>query len=164
MKYAKKNVTEEELRKKVNEGLEQEKARTKLPRNYIYDIPSIDEDLFGEGKQVQFDCENITDPDNEESWFCWPEMRTVGYATLENGLEVCWYSAGGDWEAPIAFIVYLGEDDQLHAYVPERGNCYNKKFKSAYGNNDDYEEADDDGFDQYEMEKDIIENIVFRGA
>jgi len=46
-------------------------------------------------------------------------------------------AAGGDWEYPVFFVVYLDEDGQtLRAYVPKEGNVWNHKTNSAFGNND----------------------------
>jgi len=83
-------------------------------------------------KKIDFDCENVTDPDDEEG-FDMPGF-THGYDTLPNGVPVCWCGAGGDWEMPLAFCLYIGEDSSLRAYVPKDGNCYNFETKKAIGN------------------------------
>jgi hypothetical protein len=41
--------------------------------------------------------------------------------------------AGGDWESPVIFALYLDPKGVLRGYVPEDGNTYDKKYKTAYG-------------------------------
>ena len=66
----------------------------------------------------------------------------------ENAFPVTWCAAGGDWEKPLAFVVYIGEDDRLHGYLPSDGNAYNHMMNCAYGSEpismDDIEDADED--------------------
>lgn len=62
-------------------------------------------------------------------------IQLKDYAVL-----LCW--GGGDWECPVLFIMYLDDKNKLRAYVPNKGNTFNPKFKSAFGNNDDYPEDD----------------------
>ena len=57
-----------------------------------------------------------------------------GQDMLFEGTPVMWFGAGGDWEAPLAFCIYLGEDNKIHVYVPREGNCYNKETNAAFGN------------------------------
>ena len=45
-------------------------------------------------------------------------------------------AAGGDWETPCFFILYL-DQSRLRAYIPEDGNNWNNKTKQAYGNDDE---------------------------
>ena len=125
-RYAKANVTEAELKSKIEE------------MGGIYEaIYSIANDL----KKIDFDFENVTDFSDGEG-FIMPGYDG-GYEILSSGVQVCWCGAGGDWEIPVAFCVYIGSNGKLRGYVPTSGNVYNKKFKSAYGNNEDYIEVDD---------------------
>lgn len=48
---------------------------------------------------------------------------------------------GGDWEQPVAFIIYLGEKGSLRLYTPRRGNIFNVSTKSAFGNDEDADET-----------------------
>ncbi|AEO93613.1 gp354 [Bacillus phage G] len=50
--------------------------------------------------------------------------------------------AGGDWEHPVFFIIYFDDEDTVRAYIPEDGNVYNIKMKSAFGNHEDEEKYD----------------------
>lgn len=61
------------------------------------------------------------------------------------GIPVVWAACGGDWEYPVAFCFYLGEDGNVHGYVPPKGNTYNTKERCAFGS-----ENDGDGFEEPE--------------
>ena len=51
-------------------------------------------------------------------------------------------AAGGDWEYPVFFIVYLDTDGvTLKSYIPKDGNTWNYDAESAFGND---EKADAD--------------------
>ena len=63
-------------------------------------------------------------------------LQLKDYAIL-----LCW--GGGDWEYPLFFILYLDNKNHLRGYVPSKGNTFNLKYKSAYGNNEDYPEDDE---------------------
>lgn len=89
---------------------------------------ALSKDLDKSG--IEFDTENCSgDPED----FDMPGYE-LGQDTLAGGTFIMWFGAGGDWEQPIAFCVYLGEDDKIHAYVPHEGNCYNKETNAAFGN------------------------------
>ena len=46
--------------------------------------------------------------------------------------------AGGDWEWPIFFVIYLDRDGKtFRSYVPKNGNTYNYELESAFGNNEE---------------------------
>lgn len=51
-------------------------------------------------------------------------------------------AAGGDWEYPVFFIVYVDNDGvTLRSYIPKNGNTWNYDTDSAFGND---EKADSD--------------------
>lgn len=93
----------------------------------IAEALSEDLDNFG----VEFDTENCSGDPEEQ--YDMPGYK-FGLDTLAGGTPIMWFGAGGDWEAPIAFCLYLGEDGKIHAYVPREGNCYNKETNAAFGN------------------------------
>lgn len=82
-------------------------------------------------QKIQFDFENldIGRPDGSDN--C-----SVESAAFEDigGTNVLWVTAGGDWECPIAFVLYFDDKDALRAYIPEDGNVYCHHCKAAYGN------------------------------
>lgn len=102
---------------------------------------------------ISFDFENFTaDPDEP---FNMPGYE-VGYGVLPSGIPVLWCAAGGDWEMPIAFCLYIGEDGEIHAYIPRDGNAFNKHTNKAFGNDEELsanEEADKFGGYTFSMEK-----------
>lgn len=74
----------------------------------------------------------------------------------ESAFPVAWCACGGDWEQPIAFVLYIGQKGELRAYIPSDGNAYNHKAKAAYGNNDEdpnWEEDPDDPRLRFDAEK-----------
>lgn len=46
-------------------------------------------------------------------------------------------AAGGDWEYPVFFIVYMDHDGvTLRSYIPKNGNTWNHDTESAFGNDE----------------------------
>ena len=90
---------------------------------------ALSEDLENSG--IEFDTENCTCDQKEH--FDMPGFF-VGLDALPGGTPIMWFGAGGDWEQPIAFCIYLGVDNKIHAYVPVKGNCFNKVKGAAFGN------------------------------
>lgn len=90
---------------------------------------ALSEDLKNSG--IEFSTENCTCDPKEP--FAMPGFF-VGLDALQGGTPIMWFGAGGDWEQPIAFCIYLGVDNKIHAYVPREGNCYNKDKNAAFGN------------------------------
>ena len=78
-----------------------------------------------EDLKVNFDLENMDD----SGGLC-------GYHTEANGFTYCGFSAGGDWEFPLFFLVYW-DGKKLRAYVPTYGNPWNTDTKQAFGNDED---------------------------
>lgn len=74
--------------------------------------------------KIQFDFENWSEP-TEVS-------EVMGWHTLDNGFSFlgCW--AGGDWECPVHFILYW-DGKAVRGFVPEDGNTFNVKYRTAYG-------------------------------
>ena len=85
--------------------------------------------------KVNFDFEN---------WdFCTNKHFSKGKMKASDGTEFSYIgmSAGGDWEFPIYFMIYLDKDGKtFRGYIPKEGNPWNYKTKEAFGNDD---EADD---------------------
>ena len=90
---------------------------------------ALSKDLNNSG--IEFSTENCTCDPKEQ--FDMPGFF-VGLDALPGGTPIMWFGAGGDWEQPIAFCIYLGEDNKIHAYVPREGNCFNKEKGAAFGN------------------------------
>lgn len=97
-------------------------------------LSAINEDPFysirqKDLKKVKFSFDNI---------IFRQEDKLMGFHQLGE-LSFLGLSAGGSWEWPVHFILYVNEKNQIRGYIPENGNLYNKKTASAYGN---HEKAD----------------------
>lgn len=93
-------------------------------------------------EEVQVDFENF---EFLEAYSHAPMDKVMGFHTMQNGFSFLGCMAGGDWEAPVFFILYLDVDGDLRAYFPERGNTYWVPTSQAYGNGpagSKYESAD----------------------
>ena len=157
-RYAKKNLTIEDLKNAIgkHDGI----------YSAVYETPA-DDDI----SVVNFDTENMEEFGNEYSYNHLPGLENLdGYEMLgegESAFPVLWVAAGGDWELPLVFVLFIGEDGEIHAYVPEDGNAYNHEKKSAYGNNDGdpvYGDKEDTRyvFDVAKMKADIENNIIVK--
>jgi hypothetical protein len=140
MKYAKKNVTIKDLKKRLSEfadkdfWLECELDSCGL-QNILY---NHNENVAKDLSKIKFTFENVC----IGSEFDMPGYNPDEYEMID-GFPVAWCAAGGDCEIPLAFIVYIGEDDKIRGYLPEDGNCFNRKTMCAYGNEDDEDEAEE---------------------
>ena len=156
-RYAKKNLTIEDLKNAIGKHGDIHSA--------VYENPA-DDDI----SVVNFDTENMEEFGNEYSYNHLPGLENLdGYEMLgpeDAQFPVLWVAAGGDWELPLVFVLFIGEDGEIHAYVPEDGNCYNKDEKAAYGNNEgDPVYGDNDPryvFDVAKMKADIENNIIVK--
>lgn len=79
---------------------------------------------LGKRPNVKFDLENFD---------CMNDWSHVKVGWNDEG----WLSfiCGGDWEIPVFGIIYF-DGKNFMCYVPEDGNCFNKKRMEAWGNND----------------------------
>lgn len=97
---------------------------------------------------IVFDFENVLTAYDNDRMDRMSSFR--GIHEGPGGLVYYGLEAGGDWEWPVAFILYFDETG-LRAYVPEQGNAFNKKTRTAYGSEDesrvvaDEEPCDDAG-------------------
>lgn len=99
------------------------------------EVASINKDL----QKVHFDFENwgFQDTNGESLGDFTPVL--IGNLTCFN----CY--AGGDWEYPVSFVIYLDQDRKtFRAYIPKEGNAWNHDTKEAFGNGYNYDEIDND--------------------
>lgn len=159
-RYAKANQSIEDLSSKIEDA------------GGVYEIV-----YSGSGGQVctdlakiDVDFENVESFDSEDAYNHLPGLETLdGYEMVGEGdkaFPVLWCAGGGDWELPLVFVLYIGQNGELRGYIPEDGNCYNKDEKAAYGNNDgDPEYGDNDPryvFDVAKMRVDVANRIVVK--
>lgn len=60
----------------------------------------------------------------------------IGFVQMGD-LTFLMVEAGGDWETPILFCLYIDNKGKVRGYIPENGNTYNKKWKTAYGSEEE---------------------------
>jgi len=82
-------------------------------------------------ERIEHDWEN-NECDAAEAFM---DCKIAGIQTL-GPLTFLGVTAGGDWETPVFSIFYFDKDQNLCAYIPEKGNVYNFLAKAAYGNNE----------------------------
>lgn len=96
----------------------------------VSDIGKIGKDIA----KVSFDFENSYFQTSDSS-----SDREFGPMQIGD-LSFIGCMAGGDWEFPVYFIIYLDKDKKtLRGYIPSEGNPWNRDTKTAFGND---EEAD----------------------
>ena len=135
-RYAKKSSTEDlkqamlkAVRKytttEYNEEPEEEHPYWYLPNMLI---ETVNEDF-----KINFDFENhyfqTVDEDCENEYNEAPEC---GFIQLGD-FAICLAWAGGDWEDPMYFAIYLSDKNKLRVYIPTNGNTFNVWTKTAYG-------------------------------
>lgn len=87
---------------------------------YGHKLSKCEKDL----EKVNFDIENVGCEYNRV-------LKT------KSGVPYIAAWAGGDWESPLLFMLYLDESLTLRGYIPTKGNSFNKDTKSAFGNDED---------------------------
>ena len=97
--------------------------------------------------KVKFDFENFSDPEHAFE----PFGEFEGFYQL-NDFAIGLCLAGGDWESPVYFAVYIDDNNKLRAYIPTVGNVFNIYTKSAFGS-DLYTDNDDKMPDNFLYEK-----------
>lgn len=149
-RYAKLTTTSQELKGLILSKIESDK----FPDCFGKDIDKID-----------FDFENFTLSGRDFSADI-EDTSAYDIRTLPNGLVYCLCSAGGDWEVPVSFILYIDPNNQLRAYIPKNGNVYNTKLKCAYGSDEDdgssYDLHVDDELAMTLFEADIASRIIVK--
>lgn len=107
--------------------------------------------------KVEFDLENHSNI-ADIVYVDWLNQSLIeGYICINNTwMYIGW--AGGDWECPVYFVLYLDPKNKLRAYIPTKGNPYNRKNMQALGYDDNDGEYDDDP-NFHEMMEDIKARI-----
>jgi hypothetical protein len=107
---------------------------------FPYNLPEkVNSDLA----KIEFDFENYSvgdaNPNYEDKGY---SGYPCGYKILPSGIPVLLVNSGGDWEFPICFALYH-DGKGLRGYIPNDGNVFDKKNKSAYGNSEEEIEDED---------------------
>jgi len=172
-------ISKKDLAEKIA-AINEDDSEIDADNGFSFDINAL---LYALNKdiKVRFDTEN-SDSDNGSHY-----GNLVGFHTLDNGFSFLGFAAGGDWEAPVFFLIYW-DGKKLRGYVPTKGNVFNTDTMQAFGNDgkadaknlikrslatkEDFSDNEsDDGeaysedapeFDWKEIEADIKERIVER--
>lgn len=132
------------------------KTTIKDLENYIHNkyndnwMDAATEEVPEEDYKILFDFENFDDPKHTEEW-----ANLCDYYEFKD-FVVGLCCAGGDWEIPVYFALYIDNKDKLRAYVPTAGNVFNYYTKAAFGSDlDDLEKMpesliDDETFEPSE--------------
>lgn len=133
----------------------QEQIQKKFEGEDYVSLQEIVESIGKIGKdiaKVRFDYENSYYR-KEDSW----GNNKFGPGKIGE-LSAITCRAGGDWEYPISFIIYLDQDGKtFRGYIPSDGNPWNRDTKQAFGN----DEEDDNTFLKKWIKKnapDLIDN------
>lgn len=130
-RYAKAGSTKRDIVDKMTEELQSKKMQRYVDDDIDYEdysevIQSYINSCIGYG-----DCP--ANKDVQKIDFDFENSDFHGTGALPDGTEYLWGFAGGDWEAPVYFAIYLDPDDHIRAYIPKNGNTYCHKCKSAWG-------------------------------
>lgn len=142
-RYAKPNQTIDDLKNMILSASGADEIEDVCLANVLYDNHTVNHDI----SKISFDLENC----DLIGQFDMPGTDEMEPYEMVGGFPVAWCAAGGDWEYPVLFCMYIGEDGRLRGYVPSKGNAYDHKHKCAYGNDED----DEDGFNE---ERDYVFN------
>lgn len=157
-RYAKSNVTIDDLKDKIlsiNNNMDISRALYDIYGNYA---PSI---VYKDLSKIDFDMENI----DFVGGFDMPGTEDLEPFEMIGSFPVAWIVAGGDWEQPLVFVLYIGDNGELRAYIPKDGNAYNHKEKCAYGSEEDEVEFNEDDyvFDSDALRADVMKRIQVKG-
>lgn len=143
-RYAKPNQTIDDLKKKLVEiadQIESDEEDVLESDGYLFlqDLLTERRDIWKEiFDACSFDYSNTgwANSGNENL----PMLRLEPFEMV-NGVPVAWCCAANDCEPAIVFVLYIGDDGDLHSYLPSDGNYFNKKDKCPWTDDD----VDDDG-------------------
>ena len=145
-RYTKANQTIDDLKKKImsiNNNGDIDDALYEIYGNYA---PKI---IYKDLSKINFDMENI----EYVGEFSTPGAEDLKPFEMLGEFPVAWVSAGGDWELPLIFVLYIGDKGELRAYIPKDGNAYDHAEKCAYGS-----EEDEEFMDNFDEDKDYVFN------
>jgi hypothetical protein len=124
-----------------------------LIESYLYEVAYNDKlPAFKDVRKINFDFENC---------FVDEEAAKADLNHLQDGTALLWAYAGGDWEMPVAFVLYLDPNNKIRGYVPSDGNVYCHECKTAWGSCDcgSEEPEEEPEFDYPKMYADVCNRI-----
>lgn len=112
-----------------------------------YEFDCLGSKFNADLSKVDFDFENyefshLDEELGRESSCGWLGYRKFWTRSPLSCFSFIGWSAGGDWEHPVNFLIYLDKDGKtFRAYVPKEGNVWNYDTKQAFGNDEDADNA-----------------------
>ena len=123
-----KRSTIEELKNRMIEASKDEYYETEDDLNPV----NIKDKISPKDFKIIFDCENFITPLDEYIYDNGKNENGVEFIQLDNfPIALCY--AGGDWEYPVWFSIYIDDNNKLRVYIPTNGNTFNKYTKTAFG-------------------------------
>lgn len=119
-RFAKGNLTISDLKKKIKSF----NGGNGNPYVLIEESSKILKDLT----KIDVDFENV----DYIGRFRMPGTKDLNKFEMLNGIPIAWCAAGGDWQLPLVFVLYIGDKGELRAYIPSKGNAFDHKNKCAY--------------------------------
>lgn len=149
-----------DFKEEFGRGIRKNEWEETLSR-YLHDIVCAVCD--SERLNVKVSFENVDDRrdwredcDDEEDYIYYTRKGLMGLHSLDSGALFFAFHCGGDWEEPVNAILYV-EDNVPKVYIPEKGNVFNTRYMSAYGNHNDNDEYEEKMCDQAKELKDIAD-------
>jgi hypothetical protein len=112
-----------------------------------FDITPCLSDLIIKDLHVDFSWENTTITKEKGAPYC-------GYQSIGD-FDFFGILAGGDWEMPIFFLLYLDRKKRIRAFVPDKGQEWNRKTRMVYGNH-----VDDPDVDEFNPDWTVIKDCI----
>ena len=119
-RFAKENLTISDLKKKIESFNDGEGD----PYMIIEESLRVQQDLA----KIAIDSENA----DYIGEFDMPGTEDLNKFEMLNGIPGAWCALGGDWQLPIVFVLYIGVNGEIRAYIPSKGNAFDHKNKCAY--------------------------------
>ena len=113
---------------------DEEDEEDPLPWGHAVSILLNRSNRIDQEKDIWVDHENIRlDWSEWDAHWCGTNepANYLGVHTI-NGFTFCGVETGGDWEHPIFLILYWDGND-IHTYIPKRGNTVNMDAMTAFG-------------------------------
>ena len=123
-RFAKGNLTISDLKKKIESFNDNDGD----PYMVVEESMRVQQDLA----KISVDFENV----DYIGEFDMPGTENLSKFEMLNGIPIAWCAAGGDYQLPLVFVLYIGDKGELRAYIPSKGNAFDHKNKCAY----EYEE------------------------
>lgn len=175
-RYAKSNQTIEDLKSLIKKASDPDFGEDGSPNGILNGDYSATQDRIRKDlSKINVDFENVEYCGDPDYSFDMPGTEDLEAFEMigsgDSAFPIAWCGAGGDWELPLVFILYIGQKGELRGYIPEDGNGYNHDEKCAYGSepnswDDDFEPIDCDDpkytFDSNKMRIDIMHRIIVK--